>query len=296
MLTNSALHPAAPRRTPDGVANYRRLALRTMTHAFLVVSAISMIYPLLWMLAGSFKSGTIIFRDPSLIPHAPTIANYVAGWRSLGGFGHFFVNSFIIAAVSVLGTLFSCSFAAYAFARLDFAFKRVLFAVMLATIMLPFHVTVVPQYIIFSRLGWLNTFAPILLPKLVAVDSFFIFLLVQFIRGIPRELDEAAQLDGCGPIRIYWQIILPLMKPALATAAIFAFIWSWNDFFSPLLYLTDPSVYTVPLGLRGFVASEGESAWGSLFAMSILSLIPIFAVFLYGQKFLVRGISTTGLK
>ncbi|MGW5366235.1 carbohydrate ABC transporter permease [Actinopolymorpha pittospori] len=267
-----------------------------MTHAFLILSAISMIYPLLWMLAGSFKSGTIIFRDPSLIPHAPTIANYVAGWQSLGGFGHFFVNSFVIAAVTVLGTLFSCSFAAYAFARLDFAFKRILFAVMLATIMLPFHVTVVPQYIVFSQLGWVNTFVPILLPKWLAVDSFFIFLLVQFIRGIPRELDEAAQLDGCGPIRIYWQIILPLMKPALATAAIFAFIWSWNDFFSPLLYLTDPKVYTVPLGLRGFVASEGESAWGSLFAMSILSLIPIFAVFLYGQKFLVRGISTTGLK
>lgn len=295
MLTNSVLRPP-PRSAPDGTANYRGSALRAMTHAFLILSAISMIYPLLWMLAGSFKSGTIIFRDPSLIPHAPTIANYVAGWQSLGGFGHFFVNSFVIAAVTVLGTLFSCSFAAYAFARLDFAFKRILFAVMLATIMLPFHVTVVPQYIVFSQLGWVNTFVPILLPKWLAVDSFFIFLLVQFIRGIPRELDEAAQLDGCGPIRIYWQIILPLMKPALATAAIFAFIWSWNDFFSPLLYLTDPKVYTVPLGLRGFVASEGESAWGSLFAMSILSLIPIFAVFLYGQKFLVRGISTTGLK
>lgn len=296
MQTSSAPQRAVPRSAPNRPANYRRPALRAMTHAFLVVSAISMIYPLLWMLAGSFKSGAVIFRDPSLIPHSPTLVNYVLGWRSQGGFGHFFMNSFLVSGVTVLGTLLSCSFAAYAFARLDFAFKRILFAVMLVTIMLPFHVTVVPQYVIFSRLGWVNTFWPILLPKLLAVDSFFIFLLVQFIRGIPRDLDEAAQLDGCGSFRIYWQIILPLMKPALATAAIFAFIWSWNDFFSPLLYLTDANVYTVPLGLRSFVSSEGESAWGSLFAMSVFSLVPVFAVFLFGQKFLVRGISTTGLK
>jgi multiple sugar transport system permease protein len=248
------------------------------------------------MLSGSFKSGDTIFGSAGLLPDAPTLANYVNGWNALGGFGRFFANSALIAVVTVVGTLFSCSFAAYAFARLDFAFRRTLFAVMLVTIMLPFHVTVVPQYVVFSNLGWINTFIPLILPKVLATDAFFIFLLVQFIRGIPRELDEAAQLDGCGPIRIYWSVILPLMTPALATAAIFAFIWSWNDFFTPLLYLTDPEMYTVPLGLRAFVDSEGESAWGSLFAMSILSLVPIFVIFLFGQKFLIRGIATTGLK
>ena len=290
--------PATPhaRRSPNDTIKFRRSALKKMTHAFLVLFAVSMIYPLIWMLSGSFKSGDSIFRDASLIPDSPTIANYLNGWKSLGGFGRFFANSAIVASITVVGTLISCSFAAYAFARLDFAFKKILFAVMLVTIMLPFHVTVVPQYIVFSNLGWINTFIPIILPKLLATDSFFIFLLVQFIRGIPRELDEAAQLDGCGPIRIYWTVILPLMTPALATAAIFAFIWSWNDFFTPLLYLTDPDMYTVPLGLRAFVDSEGESAWGSLFAMSILSLVPIFIIFLFGQKFLIRGIATTGLK
>jgi multiple sugar transport system permease protein len=276
--------------------NFKGPALRGMTHLFLALFAVTMIYPLIWMLSGSFKSADTIFGNASLIPEAPTIANYINGWKALDGFGRFFLNSAILAVVAVVGTLFSCSFAAYAFARLDFAFKKTLFATMLVTIMLPFHVTVVPQYVVFSTLGWINTFIPLVLPKLLGTDAFFIFLLVQFIRGIPRELDEAAQLDGCGPIRIYWTVILPLMTPALATAAIFAFIWSWNDFFTPLLYLTDPDMYTVPLGLRAFVDSEGESAWGSLFAMSVLSVIPIFIIFLFGQKFLIRGIATTGLK
>lgn len=291
----SGTRPTGKRANIDPT-NFRGPALRGMTHLFLVLFAITMIYPLIWMLSGSFKSGDTIFGSAGLLPDAPTLANYVNGWNALGGFGRFFANSALIAVVTVVGTLFSCSFAAYAFARLDFAFRRTLFAVMLVTIMLPFHVTVVPQYVVFSNLGWINTFIPLILPKVLATDAFFIFLLVQFIRGIPRELDEAAQLDGCGPIRIYWSVILPLMTPALATAAIFAFIWSWNDFFTPLLYLTDPEMYTVPLGLRAFVDSEGESAWGSLFAMSILSLVPIFVIFLFGQKFLIRGIATTGIK
>ncbi len=275
---------------------FRHAGLRAMAHAFLTLFAIAMIYPLLWMLFASFKPGTEIFGDAGLLPSTFTLENYVAGWRALGGFGQFFLNSGIVAVIVVVGTLLSCSLAAYAFARLDFAFKRVAFSVMLLTIMLPFHVTVVPQYIVFSNLDWVNTFIPLVLPKLLATDAFFVFLLVQFIRGIPTDLDQAAKIDGCGSFRIYWQIIMPLMKPALATAAIFAFIWNWNDFFTPLLYLTNPDMYTVPLGLRAFVDSEGESAWGSLFAMSILSLIPIFLVFLVGQKYLVKGVATTGLK
>jgi multiple sugar transport system permease protein len=286
----------APRRKADLSVRARRAGLGTLAHSTLIVFALVMIYPLLWMVGASFKPETEVFRDPGLVPSAPTVSNYLNGWLSQGGFGRFFLTSIVICAVSVAGILLSCSFAAYAFARLDFSFKRPLFAVMLVSIMLPLHVTVVPQYIIFSRLGWVNTFWPLLLPKLLAVDSFFIFLLVQFIRGLPRDLDEAAKIDGCGPVMIFWRIILPLMKPALATAAIFAFIWSWNDFFIPLLYLTDPDLYTVPLALRSFVSAEGESAWGQLFAMSVLSLVPIFVVFLYGQRFLIRGIATTGLK
>jgi multiple sugar transport system permease protein len=162
--------------------------------------------------------------------------------------------------------------------------------------MLPIHVIIVPQYILFARADLINTFWPLIVPKLLATDGFFVFLMVQFIRGLPRELDEAARIDGCGHPRIFLQIVLPLMKPALATTTIFTFIWTWNDFFTQLIYLTDPEMYTVPVALRSFVDSTVATSWGSQFAMSVVSLIPIFLAFLIGQRYLVKGIATTGGK
>ncbi len=167
---------------------------------------------------------------------------------------------------------------------------------MLGSIMLPLHVVIVPQYILFSDLGWINTFYPLIVPKFLATDAFFIFLMVQFIRTLPRELDEAAVIDGAGHWRIFTRIILPLSTPALATTAIFTFIWTWNDFLSQLIFLTNPDKFTVPVALRTFLDSSGESSWGPMFAISVLSLGPIFGFFLAGQKYLVRGIATTGLK
>jgi multiple sugar transport system permease protein len=152
--------------------------------------------------------------------------------------------------------------AAYAFARLEFTAKKFWFAIMLLSIMLPIHVVIVPQYILFSNLGWINTLLPLVVPKLLATDAFFVFLMVQFIRGIPRELDEAARIDGCGTASIFLRIILPLMLPALATTTIFTFIWTWNDFFSQLIYLTDPHMYTVPVALRSFVDSTVQLVLG----------------------------------
>jgi multiple sugar transport system permease protein len=167
---------------------------------------------------------------------------------------------------------------------------------MIATIMLPIHVLLIPQYTIFQRLGLVDTVWPLILPKLLATDAFFVFLMVQFIRGIPRELDEAARIDGAGHPRIFLRVILPLMVPALATTTIFTFIWTWNDFFGALIYLTDPDMFTVPVALRAFVDSQSATSWGSLFAMSIVSLLPVFLVFLFGQRFLIKGIATTGIK
>jgi multiple sugar transport system permease protein len=196
----------------------------------------------------------------------------------------------------IIGNLVSCSMAAYAFARLDFTGKRLWFAIMLGTIMLPIHVIIVPQYIMFSQLDWVNTFLPLVVPKFLATDAFFVFLMVQFIRGLPRELDEAARIDGCGHARIFLRIILPLMMPALATTVIFTFIWTWNDFFGQLIYLTDPEMYTVPVALRSFVDATVQTSWGSMFAMSVVSLAPVFLAFLVGQRYLIRGIATTGGK
>ena len=211
-------------------------------------------------------------------------------------FTTFYWNSFLIAVLSVIGNVVACSLAAFAFARLKFRGRNFWFAIMLGTLMIPYHVTLIPQYVLFLNLGWIDTFLPLVVPKFLAFDAFFIFLMVQFFRGIPRELDEAAMMDGCGAWRIYWKIMLPLSTPVLATAAIFSFIWTWDDFFGPLIYLNDMQNFTVQLGLRSFVDSSSESDWGGLFAMSTLSLVPVFFFFLFFQRLLIEGIATTGMK
>jgi len=270
---------------------------RVGLHALLLLGAVIMLYPLLWLASSSIKPAELIFSDPSIWPKRIDLSNYARGWEGVAlPFSQFFRNSFIVAGGAVVGNLIACSMAAYAFARLNFRFKRLWFALMLATIMLPAHATLIPQYILFLKFGWINTFLPLIVPKFLATDSFFIFLMVQFIRSIPRELDEAASIDGCGFFGIYFQIILPLMAPALVTTAIFTFIWTYEDFLSPLVYLSDMNLYTVPQGLRLFMASTGESAWGPLMAMSLVSLVPVFVIFLVFQRLLIEGISTTGLK
>jgi multiple sugar transport system permease protein len=270
---------------------------RWLAHTVLILGAIAMLYPLLWMLSSSFKFTEDIFSQTGLLPGRVTGSNYPDGWTALPrDFGHYILNSTIIVAGSIIGNLVACSLAAYAFARLEFRFKKFWFAVMLGTMMLPIHVVIVPQYILFSQLHWINTFWPLIVPKLLATDGFFVFLMVQFIRGIPKELDEAARIDGCGHWSIFWRIVIPLSVPALATTAIFTFIWTWNDFFSQLIFLTKPDMYTVPVALRTFVDATSQTPWGPVFAMSIVALAPVFGFFLAGQRYLVRGIATTGLK
>ena len=266
-------------------------------HAILIVVGAVMIYPLLWMVISSLRPNDLIFREPGLWLNSLEMSNYTDGWSALTHpFGHYMINSAIVVLGSIVGNLISCSMAAYAFARLQFTGKKLFFGIMLLTIMLPFHVVIVPQYILFSQIGWVNTFWPLIVPKLLATDAFFVFLMVQFIRGIPKDLDEAARIDGAGHPRIFLRVILPLMVPALATTTIFTFIWTWNDFFGALIYLTDPDMFTVPVALRAFVDSQSATSWGSLFAMSIVSLLPVFLVFLFGQRFLIKGIATTGIK
>jgi multiple sugar transport system permease protein len=256
-----------------------------------------MLYPALWMLSSSFKPSDQIFSDPGLWPKTFTLDNYINGWNALDtSFGTFFLNSFIVCMLTVIGNVLACSLAAYAFARLRFILKGFWFAVMLGTIMLPGSILIVPQYVLFKNLGWLNTFLPLTVPRFLATDAFFIFLLVQFIRTIPTELDDSAKIDGCGPLQLYWRIIMPLALPALATTAIFSFLVAWSDFFGPLIYLNDQSVYTVAVALRSFVDSTGTSDYGAVFAMGVLALIPVLIIFLIFQKLLIEGIATSGLK
>jgi len=308
-MTEIAHQPAEPQVASlavGAVTNARPTKRRTrmynpvtsvIKHILLIATGFLMIYPLLWMLVSSFRPTDEIFRDTSLIPKGITLANYTYGWSALNQpFGHYLINSGIVVLGCIIGNVLSCSLAAYAFARLKFTGRTILFAIMLLTIMIPYHVVLVPQYILFQQFGWVNTFLPLIVPKLLGTDAFFVFLMVQFIRGLPKELDEAARIDGCGHFNTFFRIILPLMVPAVATTAIFTFIWMWNDFLSSLIYLIDPSMYTVPLALRAFLDSTGSSNWGAMFAMSIVSLIPVFLAFLFGQRFLIRGIATTGIK
>ena len=280
-----------PKRRP------RRLGRRVLRHAIMIAASIAMIYPLLWMVVSSLRPNEEIFRNPSLFPLSFDLSNYARGWESLSQpFSHYLMNSTLLVLGCVIGNLVACPLTAYAFARLKFWGRNIAFAIMLMTLMLPIHVVIVPQYIMFSQTGWVNTMLPLILPKFLATDAFFIFLMVQFIRGIPRELDEAARIDGCGHFRIFFQVILPLMLPALATTTIFTFMWMWNDFFGSLIYLTTPDNFTVPLALKSFLDTQGSSDWGAMFAMSVVSLIPLFLVFLFGQRFLVKGFATTGIK
>lgn len=267
-------------------------------HLFVGASCFVMIYPVLWMFAASLKGPDEIWTNmTSLIPKEPTLLNYIEGWAGFGSitFGTFFKNSFIYAGVATIGAVASSACVAYAFAKIRFAGRDFWFAVMLLTLMLPGQVLRIPQYIMFSKLDWLNTFRPLLVPRFFG-NAFFIFLMVQFMRGIPAELDEAAEIDGCSKIGIFFRIILPLVTPALITASIFSFYWTWDDFMGPLIYLQDPHLYPVSLAIRTYSDPSAATDWGSIFAMSSLSLVPVFIIFVAFQRYLVEGISTTGIR
>ena len=275
----------------------KKILGRVLFHLFIIFFGIFMIYPVLWMIASSFKGNDEIFGTASLIPAKFLYENYIRGWKYIGTitFTTFFKNSLFYSILATIGTVMSSAVVAYGFARIRFFGKRFWFICMLLTLMLPYQVTMIPQFIIFFKLNWINSFKPLLVPMFLG-QPFFIFLMIQFIRGIPSELDEAAKIDGCGRFRTFYSIILPLIVPALITSAIFQFYWKWDDFLGPLLYLNKPKLYTVSLALRMFSDPMTSTDWGAIFAMSTLSLIPIFLVFIMFQKYLIRGISTTGLK
>ncbi|HEX8968601.1 MAG TPA: carbohydrate ABC transporter permease [Chloroflexota bacterium] len=266
-------------------------------HAAVILFGVVMLYPLLWMAASSFKTADEVFSDvTSLIPRHFTLDNYVQGWAGFGGisFVTFFRNSLIYSVGGTILVVCSSALNAYGFARLQFAGRRFWFVTVLLTLMLPIQVQVIPEYIVFSKLGLLNTFWPLLLPR-VGGQAFFIFMIMQFIRGIPRELDDAAAIDGCGHFGVFWRIIVPLISPALVTAAIFSFYFTWGDFLHPLIYLNDPRLYTISVALRTYSDPAGVSNWGAIFAMATLALVPVFGVFVLFQRYIVEGISTAGL-
>lgn len=275
-------------------------ALSVLKHTFLIALSIFMLYPILWMFLGSFKVNSEIFSLTHILPTEWHFENYMNGWYSVPQhtFGEFFINSFAYSFSIVAGTVISCTLAAYPFARLKFFGKKILFGCVLASMMLPNQILLIPRYILFTSFGWTNSAKPLVIPAFFAQFSgaFSIYLVVQFMRGIPSALEEAATIDGCGFWKRFFRVILPNTKPALFTVGIFAFINSWDDFLNQLIYLDSTSKFTVALGLRMFSDNAAKIEWGEMFAMSILSILPMMIIYASAQKYFVEGIATSGLK
>ena len=277
----------------------RKKIQKVCYHILIGGFGIIMIYPVIWMVFGAFKNNNdILNHSANLLPTLGWhMENWANGWKGFGGvtFGQFFLNSFIVASVSTVATMVSSSMVAYALARIKFKGRKFWFSCMLATLMLPGQVIMIPQYMIYNTLGVVGSYVPLMLPHFFG-QAFFIYQMMQFCRGIPKELDEAAFVDGCSKYRIYTKIVLPLLKPSLVTTLIIQFYWKWDDFMGPLIYLSRPATWTASVALKNFADTSGSSDYGSMFAMATLSLVPVFLIFLIFNRYLVEGISSTGLK
>lgn len=270
----------------------RERASKLLVHFVLIAAGALFVFPLLWMFLTALKSDQQLMNGP-WFPNPPVWSNFTSALGYIP-FGRYTLNTIYICVVVVLGTVVSSVLPAYSFARLKWPGRNVLFFIVLATMMLPYQVTMIPVYIIFRNLNWIGTYKPLTIPAFFG-SAFFIFLLRQFFMGIPEELSDAARIDGASEIGILYRVILPLAKPAVATVALFTFMWSWNDFMGPLIYLSDPDTYTLSLGLQQFQTSHGAE-WALLMAASTIVVLPILVLFFFTQKTFIEGITVTGMK
>jgi multiple sugar transport system permease protein len=264
------------------------------THAVLIALSVMFLVPFFWMVSGSLKTGPDLNAFPVIwFPSTLTLENYIAGLQVFP-FGRYLFNTLIVCAFSMIGAVLSSSFVAYGLSRIEWRWRTPLFVILLSTLMVPFYVTMVPLFTMFRSMGWTNTYLPLIVPHFFGVP-FFIFLLRQFFLSIPKEMSESARLDGANELVIYWRIILPLAKPALAAVALFQFLASWNDLLGPLIYLSDADSYTLSLGLT-FFRGEYSTQFGPLMAASTVVVIPVIVVFFFAQRTFIQGITLTGVK
>ncbi|TDQ40686.1 carbohydrate ABC transporter permease [Aureibacillus halotolerans] len=267
---------------------------RLASYALLLFWSVLFILPFVWLISTSLKhEADAITYPPTLLPEVFDWTNYREVFEIVD-FTRFYMNTIIVTSLTVLGTLLSCSIVAYGFARIKGKGRNVWFAVLLATMMLPPQVTMIPTYLIFAQLDWVNTFMPLIVPAFFG-NPFFIFLLRQFFKTVPKELEEAATIDGCSILGRFFRIILPLSVPALITVAILSFMWTWNDFLNPLIYLNDQENFTLALGLQMF-KGQLTMLWGPMMAASTMVIMPLVIVFFFAQKYFIEGIATSGIK
>ena len=279
------------------LAHHERGA-KLLRYTALLAMAVLMLYPLLWLVGASFKSNVEIFSEVGFLPSRLDFSAYVKGWKTSTEytFATYFLNSFAITVPRIIVTVVSCVLVAYAFARFDFWGKKLLFSIMVGTMMLPLIVLRLPQYLMFKELGWLDTYLPLILPSAFATDTFFVFMLVQFLRGIPRDMEEAALCDGCNALQLLLYIIVPLLKPAIISVVVFQFIWTMNDFMGPLIYLASVEKYPVSLALKMSIGATEEVEWANVIAISVVALVPSVAVFFMAQKHFIEGAASSGIK
>jgi oligogalacturonide transport system permease protein len=277
----------------------RRQKLTTVfRYALLTLVGLIMLYPLVWLIGASFKTNSEIFANPGFWPDNPTADGYIRGWQTSTPytFGTFFLNTLWIVLPKIIGTAISCTAVAYGFARFDFPYKKLLFATLIATLLLPNVVTRIPQYLLFRDLGWLDTYLPLWVPSAFAGDAFFVFMLVQFLRAIPRDMEEAARVDGANTWQVLVFIVIPLLMPALISVCLFQFMWTMNDFLGPLIYISSVDKFPVSLALKLSIDTTEAFEWNRVLAMSVLTLLPALTVFFLAQKYFIDGISAGGIK
>jgi oligogalacturonide transport system permease protein len=294
-------HVMRPVITADMLAQQtRRRERAALVLRYMALGAVGfvMLYPILWLVGASFKSNAEIFSEIGFWPSRFDFSAYAKGWKTSSEytFATYFLNSFLIVVPRIIVTVISCVLVAYAFARWEFPGRKFLFSVMVTTIMLPHIILRIPQYLMFKEFGWLDSYLPLIIPSAFATDTFFVFMLVQFLRGIPRDMEEAAVIDGCNPLQLLWFVIVPLLKPAIVSVIVFQFIWTMNDFMGPLIYLSSVEKYPVSLALKMTIGATEEVEWASAIAISVVALIPSVAVFFAAQKHFIEGATSSGIK
>ena len=267
-------------------------------YSVLIIVGFIMLYPLLWMIGSSFKTNAEIFSSVGFIPKSLNFDNYVKGWETSTEYSFitYFINTFKILVPKVFFTIISTVITAYAFARFKIPGKKILFGILIGTLLLPEIVVRIPQYLIYKQFGWLDTYLPLIVPSAFGVDAFFVFMLVQFFRGIPKDLEEAAEIDGCNTFQTLIYVLVPVLKPAIISVALFQFMWTMNDFMSPLIYLSSVEKYPVSIALKISMDASAAVEWNKILAMSVIVLLPSLIIFFMAQKYFVDGVSSSGLK
>lgn len=271
---------------------------RAIDYLIIFVVGLILLYPIIWMFFATFKTNDEIFGSIKLLPENFSFRYYAEGWKGSGKttYSTFFLNTFALVLPTTILTVVSSAVVAYGFARFKFPGKKILFGLLIATLMLPNSVIIIPRYSLYNEFKWINTYLPFYVPALLACYPFFTYMLIQFMRGLPKELDESAYIDGCGTFRTFIQVLLPLMKPALFSAGLFQFLWTYNDYFNSLIFINSVKKFPISLALRMSLDSESVVQWGKVMAMASVAVLPVILLFFAAQKYFVEGIATSGLK